>query len=219
MLAVYVMLGVVVYGGCIIGLYWEWQELRGKHRAPATEVEIDDLLHPRPYEDGSDRDHAANAGYETAWESLDGLSARMALLAVASDELAQRCRGRVLVGGLPLRPLREIDYYAQLPADLADSAPRPGTPATWQALDRALRHLSAIHGSDEAGLHADAHEQISIAARRLSDELAVDGVQVDLDHCIFCQREASNDVRVLSTSCAAICEDCVHEIYSTLDDL
>ena len=202
----------------MIGLYWEWQELRGKHRAPATEVEVDDLLDPGPCE-GSVRDQAAEAGYETAWESLDGLSARMALLAVASDELAQRCRGRVLAGGLPLRPLQEIDYYAQLPADLGDNAPRPGSPAAWQALDRALSHLSAIHGSDDAGGHADAHEQISIAARRLSDELAVDGVRVDLDHCIFCQREASDDVRVLSTSCAAICEDCVHEIYSTLDDL
>jgi hypothetical protein len=219
MLVAYVILGIVVYGGCMVGLYWEWQEIRAKqHARTATEVQVDDLLE----RDRSDRpggaDEAAADGYVTAWRSLNGLSARMILLAIASDQLAQRCRSRALDDAPPPRPVSEADYYAQLPADLRDSAPRPGSTAAWQALDRAVKHLAAIHESDDAGLHADAHEQVSIAARRLGDELAIVDVQTDLEHCIFCQREADEDLRVLYTPRAAICEDCVHAIDRTIEE-
>jgi hypothetical protein len=221
MLVAYVILGIVVYGGCIVGLYWEWREIRANQhaRTAAGEVEVDELLEPDRSNLSGGRDEAAADGYVTAWCSLNGLSARMILLAVASDQLAQRCRGRALDGAPPLRSVPEADYDAQLPADLRDTAPRPGSVSSWQALDRALKHVSAIHGSDDAGNHADAHEQVSIAARRLGDELAMDGVQTDLEHCIFCQREADEDLRVLYTPRAAICEDCVHTIDRTIEDL
>jgi hypothetical protein len=217
MLAVYIILGIVVYGGCMAGLYWEWQEIRSKRHActAASEVMVDELPGPGR----SDRDQAAVRGYMTAWESLNGLSARMALLAIASDRAAQRCRARALDGASPLRPVPQAAYYAQLPVDLRDSAPRPGSAVAWQALGRALKYLAAIHGSDDAGIHADAHERVSIAARKLSDELGRDDVPTDLEHCIFCQREADEDPRVLYTPRAAICEDCVHAIDRTMEDL
>ena len=173
--------------------------------------------HPRVGEPAGDR--VVDAQYLDAWEALRGRAARLALLAVASDELAQRCRSDALAGRAPSRPVAGDGYCWGLPAELRHAAARPGSAAGWQALDRALGRLSAVADSDDAAAHADAHEHVSIAARTLADELSERDVVEDLDHCWFCGRGMPEVERLLYSSHAAICGDCVQACHERLHEL
>ena len=161
----------------------------------------------------------ARARYLDAWDALGGRATRLALLAIASDEMSQRCREAAVSGQGPVRALGADDDCFALPDELSDRVGRPGDPVIWQALDRALRRLSAIADSPDAGVHADAHEAVSIAARDLADEL--DGLDLteDLDHCWFCGRGQETVPRLLCSVRAAICSDCVQACHERLYEL
>jgi RNA polymerase-binding transcription factor DksA len=156
--------------------------------------------------------------YTRVWDAFDGLGKRLTLLAIESDELSRRCRHDALLDSAATKVLAEADYCCNLPAELRAGARRPGPVEHWQALDRALARLSAVHASDDAAIHADAHEQISIAARELGDEISADDADADLEHCMFCRR-GLEEVRLLATPLAAICSDCAdacHERFTGL---
>ena len=176
-------------------------------------------LEPHPGAGEPAGDRVVDAQYLDAWQALRGRAARLALLAVASDELAQRCRGDALTGRAPSRLVAGEGYCWGLPAELRDAAARPGGRERWQALDRALQHLSAVADSDDAAALADAHERVSIAARALADALGEVDVVEDLDHCWFCGRSASEVERLLYSSHAAICGDCVQACHERLHEL
>lgn len=156
--------------------------------------------------------------YTRVWNAFDGLGARLTLLAIQSDELLGRCRHDALRRCRATKVLTEVDYCFSLPAELRAEARRPGPVERWQALDRAFARLSAVHASDDAVLHAEAHERISIAARELADEISADDADADLEHCMFCRR-GLEEVRLLATPLAAICSDCAdacHERFTGL---
>lgn len=206
----------VIFGGLLItGVIQSFREAAAKEallRAPPAPIAEEEASV------GED-DVRAQVRYLDAWDGLGGLSVRLELLAVASDELAHRCRRQALIGGEPIRALEEDDYWVALPAELRDSATRPGPARDWQALDRALAHLSAIHESPDPGVHADAHEHLSLAGGELVRSLREVDVPQDIDHCWFCTRAADQVTRLLYSPHAAICEDCVQSCHERLHEL
>jgi hypothetical protein len=224
-----IILSILVYGSVVS---WFVSFYRTERRAgtggladadaalaalPATDAEFVDANVAA----GSTRKPPAPASpgeYTYVWEAFDGLAARMALLAITSDRLSRRCRQDALMGLPPTRLLADQDYCSELPAELREGARRPGRVKSWQALDRALSRVSAVHHSDAASAHADAHEQVSIAARELAEDLAEDRADADLDHCMFCQRGPA-EVRLLCTPLAAICEECADACHTRFYEL
>lgn len=210
-----VVLGILFYGAVIGGFLDFCRERRdGRPMADAT---LDRLPPTSPRRrSGQIKDQERlSTSYARAWDSLNGLAARLALLAVASDELATHCRQEALRGQPVTRPLNEPDYCSELPIELRHAGRRPGPTERWQALDRAIARLSAVHQSHDAGVHADAHEQLSIAARSLAEALVTDGCDADLEHCVFCRR-GLDTVRLLATPLAAICGDCADACHERL---
>ena len=159
--------------------------------------------------------------YLTAWDSLRGVPARLDLFAVASDRLALECRRAAMQGAVAPYLVRTGDAepaYHLLPAELSDCAARPGKPEAWQPLDRALNRLAAIQDQTDAAVHADAHERVSVAARQLADQLGNARLPVDLEHCWFCQRTASDGTQLVVSPHACICERCVQACVEQLSD-
>lgn len=202
-----IILSVLFYGAVISGLIDHYRQQR--RASSAADAALDHFSATAQQPDGvpaADQDPLPDS-YTRVWDAFDGLAARLTLLAVESDAVSRRCRHNAMHGRAATEILAEEDYCSSLPAELRPGARRPGPVDCWQALDRALARLSAVHASDNATLHADAHEQISIAARELADQIHADGGEADLEHCMFCQR-GLDEVRLLATTLAAICGDC-----------
>lgn len=158
------------------------------------------------------------ARYLAVLQALDGLPARMHLLASASEELSQLCRRDGLRARFPLKVAADGGEPAELPLELRAVATRPGAADHWQALDRGLQRLVAIHYEQDGRRHADAHEEVSIAARSLALELDQLTFPRDLDHCWFCARSASAVSRMLCSPYASICEECVRACHHKLTE-
>jgi hypothetical protein len=152
--------------------------------------------------------------YLTTLDALGGPGQRLGLFAAVSDELAQQCRRDALVGASPLR-LAFSDGSYELPLELGNLTVRPGPAEAWQPLDRALQRLAAIHEDHDPAVHADAHEQISLASQTLAEQLHAARVSSDLDHCWFCGDTAE---RLLTSSRASICVACVQTCHERLQD-
>jgi hypothetical protein len=218
-----IILSILFYGAVIAGAIDYYRQAGERDRAErsqadATRAEL--AAEPPLPQDGIPPPAARPpaSGYVEVWDAFGGLGVRMALLAASAEQLAQQCRQQALRGQPPTRLLGHEDYYTALPTELADAARRPGPAADWKALDRALRRISAIYDSKDAALHADAHEQLSIAARGLAEEIGQDGADAEVDHCVFCWR-GPGEVRLLGNQLAAICEDCVHACHTRFDDV
>jgi len=213
-----IILSILFYGLAISGFIDHCRD--DWHKPSDADAALDQLADVEDHPDGAPGDitDPRATSYTRAWDAFDGLAARLALLATESDDLSRRCRHDALHGRSATKLLAEQDYSFNLPAELGPGARRPGPVERWQALDRALARLSAIHACDEATIHADAHEQISIAARELADQIRAAGGDADLEHCMFCRR-GLEEVRLLATPLAAICGDCAdacHERFTGL---
>lgn len=158
------------------------------------------------------------ARYLAVWQALDALPARLHLLASASEELSQLCRRDGLRARSPLKVAGDGGEPADLPLELRAVAARPGQAEHWRALDRGLERLAAIHYEQDGRRHADAHEEVSIAARTLALDLDHQVVPSDLDHCWFCARNATNVSRMLCSPYASICEECVRACHHKLTE-
>jgi len=150
-----------------------------------------------------------SAVFSRALSAHTGLRARLTGVAGSAKEYAESLEQLHKAGIAPRGVRANADWRP--PSELSRDLPRPGSPESWQVLDRSFDALLAVLDDPGASFanHARAYAEVGRAARTISGELAGASALELAAGCSFCAKAPAKVTRLIAGPGIYICDECI----------